>query len=229
MDEQNIPQDGMQQQDGAPEAAAQEVLSAGQPASGEPAAGAGNAGEAAGTEQVVPPQAEAQLGAGAEQPQQPQQQAYQLPPGYVMDPATGQVYFTGQVPQQPVYPSYTQPGVVYVQPQPTPEQVAAQQAEAQQRYGQVVSSVEQFLEGDATVSDVVKTLYTTTSQDDQLWKGIIVGAAAAVLLTSDPVRKSMGKTIGALFPGLKDNKTSGGAGSSEAADAVTKSEIKDKE
>jgi hypothetical protein len=56
------------------------------------------------------------------------------------------------------------------------------------------------------VADVVKTLYTNTSQNDQLWKGAIVGAAAAVLLTSGPVREAMGKTLGGVFPGLKSDK-----------------------
>jgi len=145
----------------------------------------------------------------AAQPEQPGQsgQNYQLPPGYAVDPATGQVVFVG-IPAvgQPVQPGYVQPQpqVVYMQPpQPTPEQVAAQQAAAQQRYGQVVNTVEKFIEGEATVSDVVKTLYTNTTQDDQLWKGVIVGAAAAFLLTSEPVRKTMGETMGSVFPGLK--------------------------
>ena len=56
------------------------------------------------------------------------------------------------------------------------------------------------------MADVVKTLYTNTSQDDQLWKGAIVGAATAVLLTSTPVREAMGKTLGGVFPGLKSEK-----------------------
>lgn len=146
---------------------------------------------------------------GPQQPQQPQQ-TYQLPPGYAVDPATGQIFFIGQTIQQPVQPGYVQPGVIYTKPppqqQPSPEQIAAQQAAAQQRYGQVINTVEKFLEGEATVADVVKTLYTSTSQDDQLWKGAIVGAAAAVLLTSEPVREAMGKTIGGVFPGLKNDK-----------------------
>jgi len=124
-----------------------------------------------------------------------------LPPGYAVDPATGQVVFVGQVAHQPV-----QPGV-YTQPPPTPEQIAAQQASAQQRYGQVINSVEKFLEGDATVSDVVKTLYVNSTQNDQLWKGVIVGAAAAVLLTSEPVRDVMGKTLGGIFPAFKKGQT----------------------
>ena len=102
--------------------------------------------------------------------------------------------------QQPYVHSQT----VYLQ-HPTPEQIAAQQAEAAQRYGQVINSVEQFIGDEATVSDVVKTLYTTTAQDTQLWKGIIVGFAAAALLTSKPLHEVMGKTMGGLFPSLKQN------------------------
>jgi len=143
----------------------------------------------------------------AAQPVQPEQprQNYQLPPGYAVDPATGQVVFVG-IPAvgQPVHPGYVQPQVVYMQPpQPTPEQVAARQAAAQQQYGQIVNAVEKFIEGEATVSDVVKTLYINTAQNDQLWKGVIVGAAAAFLLTSEPVRKTMGETLGGVFPNLK--------------------------
>lgn len=130
-----------------------------------------------------------------------------LPPGYAMDPVSGQIVFTGPVYQQPLYqqpayPRMAQPGVVYVQAE-TPEQAAARQAAEQQRYGQIMQSFEQFLQGDATVSDVVKNLYTNTAQYDQLWKGVLVGAAVTVLLTSKPVREAMGKTIGSVFPGLQ--------------------------
>jgi hypothetical protein len=156
--------------------------------------------------------------ASAEEVTPQPQQTYHLPPGYAYDPASGQVFYVGPAIQQPVQPISSQPGV-YSQPQqPDPEQVAAAQAASTQRYGQVINSVEQFLEGEATVSDVVKTLYTNTAQDDQLWKGIIVGAAAAMLLTSEPVRKAMGQTLGGVFPGLKQSKqTQQTAGTSTAA------------
>jgi hypothetical protein len=49
------------------------------------------------------------------------------------------------------------------------------------------------------VADVVKTLWTETSQDDQFWKGAVVGAVTAALLTSETVRGAMGKTFGTLF------------------------------
>lgn len=136
--------------------------------------------------------------AGSEPPQPPPDPAaypYGVPPGY------GQPYFS---------PGYVDPRTVGAQ-SPTPEQIAAQQAEAAQRYSRVVQSVEQFVGGEATVADVVKTLYTQTAQDGQLWKGIIVGAAAAVLLTNESTRAVMGKTIGALFPNLKAKKSTSDA------------------
>lgn len=154
----------------------------------------------------------------AEQPQQ----TYHLPPGYAYDPATGQVFYVGPATQQPVQPAFVQPGS-YAQPQqPDPEQIAAAQAASTQRYGQVIHSVEQFIEGEATVSDVVKTLYTNTAADDQLWKGVIVGAAAAVLLTSDPVRKVMGQTLSGVFPGLKQSQQAAGTSSAAAEEVVVK-------
>ena len=154
-----------------------------------------------------------------------------LPPGYAIDPATGQIVFVGPVYQQPVYqqpiyqqpvyqqPPAPQPGVVYVQVE-TPEQIAARQAMEQQRYGQIMQSFEQFVQGEATISDVVKTLYTNTAQYDQLWKGALVGAAATVLLTSKPVREAMGKTFGAVFPGFKSQQPASGKASA-AVDPLT--------
>ena len=157
----------------------------------------------------------------AETVEQPQQ-SYNLPPGYAYDSATGQVFYVGPTMQQPQQP-------VFTQPQASAEQIAAAQAASTQRYGQVIHSVEQFLEGEATVSDVVKTLYTNTTQDDQLWKGVIVGAAAAVLLTSEPVRKAMGQTLGGVFPGLKQNHQTAGAATTAAKNTTTEPPIPDKE
>lgn len=103
------------------------------------------------------------------------------------------------------------------------EQAAAQnrivedQAIAQQRYGQMIQSVEQFVEGKATVADVVKTVSTNIAQDDSLWKGALVGAAAAILLTSGPVKEAMGKSFGNLFPGLQPK----GSGDTAASTAAT--------
>lgn len=159
-----------------------------------------------------------------------------LPPGYAIDPATGQIVFVGPVYPQPAYqppvyqqpvyqqpvyqqPPAPQPGVVYVQTE-TAEQVAARQAMEQQRYGQILQSFEQFVQGEATISDVVKTLYTNTAQYDQLWKGALVGAAATVLLTSKPVREAMGKTFGTVFPGFKSQQPASGKASA-AVDPLT--------
>ena len=151
-----------------------------------------------------------------------------LPPGYAIDPVSGQVVFVGPVYQQPFYqqPIYQQPinpapqpGVVYVQAE-TPEQVVARQALEQQRYRQIMQSFEQFAQGDATVSDLVKTLYTNTAQYDQLWKGALVGAAATVLLTSKPVREAMGKTFCSVFPGLKPQQKASGVTAPPTADPI---------
>ncbi len=160
--------------------------------------------------------------------EQPLQQTYNLPPGYAYDPASGQVFYVGPAMQQPAQPTFAQPGV-YTEAQPDPEQIAAAQAASTQRYGQVINSVEQFLEGEATVSDVVKTLYTNTTADDQLWKGVIVGAAAAVLLTSEPVRKVMGQTLGGVFPGLKTSSQTAGASTAAAQNTKTETPIPEKE
>ncbi|PIE58677.1 MAG: hypothetical protein CSA33_01885 [Desulfobulbus propionicus] len=144
----------------------------------------------------------------------------QLPPGYVIHPATGQMVYLGQ--PQPVQYVPMQSAMMYVPPQqPTPEQLAALQEAAQQRQSAVLQSMQNFIDGEATVSDVVKTLYTTTVQDDQLWKGILVGAAAAVLLTSDSVRETMGKTLGSVLPGAHEKQTPTRGDSVSSADTVT--------
>lgn len=179
-------------------------------------------------EEAASPEADADTGGEEEHP--PHEPHHQwarqpLPPGYAVDPATGQIVFVGAVYQQPAsQPPFQHgvqppPGVVYVQAE-TPEQAAARQAMEQQRHGQIVHSFEQFMQGEATVSDVVKTLYTNTAQYDQLWKGALVGAAATILLTSKPVREAMGKTFGSVFPGLKPQHKTAGA-SPAAVDPLT--------
>jgi len=153
-----------------------------------------------------------------------------LPPGYAIDSATGRVvlltpppqqaFFQTPLMQQPLYAAPPPPGVVFV-PAETPEQAAERQAMEQQRHGLIIQSFERFLQGEATVSDVVKTLYTNTAQHDQLWKGVLVGAAATVLLTSKPVREAMKKTIGTILPGFKPQQQSPGANPAAAASSTT--------
>nr|WP_319392268.1 hypothetical protein [uncultured Desulfobacter sp.] len=133
--------------------------------------------------------------------QSPQAQAAgqqaQFQPNVIMDPATGQLYYA--MPQsQPVQPPPQNGQYVYYTTQAPPEPAPAVEPR-QPDYAQIVKSVEDFAEGDASVADVVKTLWTETSQDDQFWKGAVVGAAAAFLLNSGPVRGTMGKTFGSLF------------------------------
>nr|WP_321400892.1 hypothetical protein [uncultured Desulfobacter sp.] len=135
-----------------------------------------------------------------------QQAQFQPNANVIMDQATGQLYYA--IPQgQPVQPMPQNGQYVYyttlAPPEPPP-------APRQPDYAQIIKSVEDFAEGDASVADVVKTLWTETSQDDQFWKGAVVGAAAAVLLTRGPVRGAMGKTFGSLFG-------QNGAGAAETA------------
>lgn len=112
------------------------------------------------------------------------------------------------------------PGQRYGQPAPIQQPVmqrqaaeleAARQQDGMLRYGKIVNSVERFLEGESTVTDVVKDLYVNTSQDDQFWKGMLVGAAAAVLLSSPTVRRAMGRTLKGGAPVDTGNGKKGGA------------------
>ncbi len=101
------------------------------------------------------------------------------------------------------------------------QQAASAKASAQQRYGQIAQSVEQFIEGKATVADVVKNVSANIAHDENLWKGAVVGAAAAVLLTSDPVKSAMGKTVDGIFPGLRTASGTEAAAATEAAEAAS--------
>ncbi len=130
-----------------------------------------------------------------------QQAPYQ--PNILMDPATGQLYYAPGFQGQPVQMAAPGSQFFYGAQQAAPGQIPiqdpAQEAARQPDFSNIIKSVEDFAEGDASVADVVKTLYSETAQDDQFWKGAIVGAAATVLLTSESVRKGMGKTFGSLF------------------------------
>ncbi len=89
--------------------------------------------------------------------------------------------------------------------------------EFQPNYSRLLKSVEAFAQGNATVSDVIKDLYTETARNDQFWKGALVGAAAAVLLTSEPVKQGMGKTFASMF-GQGEDKNSSNASSRTSDD-----------
>jgi len=144
--------------------------------------------------QTAIPDQQGQTVSPSPQAQAAGQQA-QFQPNVIMDPATGQLYYA--MPQgQPVQPPPQNGQYIYYTPPTPPNQAPEPQ---QPDYAQIIKSVEEFAEGDASVADVVKTLWTETSQDDQFWKGAVVGAAAAVLLTSETMRGAMGKTFGSLF------------------------------
>nr|WP_320189924.1 hypothetical protein [uncultured Desulfobacter sp.] len=170
----------------------------GQPPEGQAQGVASDAAQAASldpsAQSAIPGQQEP-TGSQSAQAQAAEQQA-QFQPNVIMDPATGHLYYA--MPQgQPVQPNFQNGQYVYYTTQAPPGPVP--EPPHQPDYAQIVKSVEDFAEGDASVADVVKTLWTETSQDDQFWKGAVVGAAAAFLLTSGPVRGAMGKTFGSLF------------------------------
>lgn len=144
---------------------------------------------------AIPDQGEAASQSAQAQAAGPQAQ---FQPNVIMDPATGQLYYA--MPQgQPAQPQPQNGQYVYYTTQAPPEPAPEPEPSHQPDYARIVKSVEEFAEGDASVADVVKTLWTETAQDDQFWKGAVVGAAAAFLLTSGPVRGAMGKTFGSLF------------------------------
>lgn len=178
----------------------------------QPYTGAGFQGDPGGLQGENPLHGQAASQPSGEQPNEfsaRQAQAFvNVPPsGYVVDPVTGRLFYTVPVQGDPASmgaPQFqapppnmgAQPSSVHPPPPPGPD------------YAQVIKSVEQFAQGDASVGDVIKTLYTNTAQDDQFWKGAIVGAAAAVLLTSGSVGKSLEKTFEGLFgtTGSTDNE-----------------------
>ena len=154
-----------------------------------------DAAQAASTQTAIPGQ-QAQTVSQSPQAQTAGQQA-QFQPNVIMDPATGQLYYT--MPQgQPLQPPSQNGQYVYYTAQTPPDQAPTPEPQ-QPDYARIIKSVEDFAEGDASVADVVKILWTETAQDDQFWKGAVVGAAAAVLLTNETVRGTLGKTFGSLF------------------------------
>ncbi len=67
------------------------------------------------------------------------------------------------------------------------------------KYGQMIDMVGRFLNGEANVGEVVNGLFSLNFQDDQFWKGAVVGAVAALLLTSETVQSGLTKTVGTIF------------------------------
>jgi hypothetical protein len=67
------------------------------------------------------------------------------------------------------------------------------------KYGQMIDTVGRFLNGEANMGEVVDGLFSLNFQDDQFWKGAVVGAVAALLLTSETVQSGLTKTVGTIF------------------------------
>jgi len=67
------------------------------------------------------------------------------------------------------------------------------------KYGQMIDMVGKFLNGEANVGEVVNGLFSLNFQDDQFWKGAVIGAVAALLLTNETVQSGLTKTVGSMF------------------------------
>jgi hypothetical protein len=67
------------------------------------------------------------------------------------------------------------------------------------KYGQMIDMVGKFLNGEANVGEVVNGLFSLNFQDDQFWKGAVIGAVAALLLTNETVQSGLTKTVGTIF------------------------------
>lgn len=189
----------------------------GQPPESQAQASPAHAAQAASIDpsaQTTNPNQQGQTVSQSPQAQAAGQQA-QFQPNVIMDPATGQLYYAMPPQGQPVQPPPQNGQYAYYTTQVPPEQAPEPH---QPDYAQIIKSVEDFAEGDASVADVVKTLWTETAQDDQFWKGAVVGAAAAALLTSETMRGAMGKTFGNLFG---KNAADAAAPSSPAPDINT--------
>ncbi len=153
----------------------------------------GQAAPATPSTQTMAPEQPGQTVSQSPQIQDAGQQApYQS--NVIMDPATGQLYYAMPQAQSAQLPP-NNGQYLYTTPETQPRQLPEPH---QPDYTQIIKSVENFAEGDASVSDVVKTLWTETSQDDQFWKGAIIGAVAAVLFTSETIRGAMGKAFGSI-------------------------------
>ena len=67
------------------------------------------------------------------------------------------------------------------------------------KYGQVIDTVGRFLNGEANVGEVVDGLFSLNFQNDQFWKGALVGAVTALLVTNNTVQSGLMKTVATVF------------------------------
>lgn len=67
------------------------------------------------------------------------------------------------------------------------------------KYGQMMNTLGRFLSGEADMNDLINGFFSLDFQNDQFWKGALVGAIATLLLTNENVQKGLTGTIGAMF------------------------------
>ena len=91
------------------------------------------------------------------------------------------------------------------------------------RFGQVADMMGRFLNGEATMGDMVNGLFNLNFRDDQFWKGAVVGAVAALLLNSDTVKGSLAGIFGAA---KSEDKTESKTSEGKKASSDTKKSAK---
>ncbi len=62
--------------------------------------------------------------------------------------------------------------------------------------GRFADVVGKALQGDASPQDLIGGLLNLNFQDDQFWKGVVVGSVASLLLNSDTVRQALAGALG---------------------------------
>ncbi len=89
------------------------------------------------------------------------------------------------------------------------------------RYGQMMDMLGRFLNGEADMGDVVNGFFSLDFQNDQFWKGALVGAAVTLLLTNESVQKGLAGTLGSIFGSAK-------SGIEKAAGSVKEAPVEEK-
>jgi hypothetical protein len=123
-------------------------------------------------------------------------------PGFQPPPAMG---YPGSGPTYAAGPSMAHPDAQQAPPAENP----ADQAGNAEHYSRIADVVRDIANGEQP--DVSKIAAVYSGFDTQFWKGALVGAVLAVLLTSDTVKTALAGTMGAIFGALKkDDAVSAG-------------------
>ncbi len=97
------------------------------------------------------------------------------------------------------------------------------------RYGQMMDMLGRFLNGEADMGDVVNGFFSLDFQNDQFWKGALVGAAATLLLTNENVQKGLAGSLGSIFGAAKSGieKAAGAAKEAQKGEKSEKTAAKE--